>query len=232
MSLSKDSIEKLNNQFKSYDSIFSLSIDIIKLGKPSKFKILRIIRIIVTFLLTISISLYTTFRLEFNPIFEYMTGISITFSVGLLCLLIAGLTIVLSSLSKNSIYALILQQDENKKNQISFYKKTLIQCVEPLMWFLILLIESYFLKISYFFYKTITIYQLAIPFVKFTVIFILTLTTLISIFSLGTFILNMYNLLAANARFEILERHAKSNNISFDILLAEFENQFNNINNI
>jgi len=153
-----------------------------------------------------------------------MTDVNITVSVTLLALLIAGFSIVLSSLNKNSLYLLILTNDPKRKDD-SFFKRTILLCIEPLIWFTILLIISFSFKIFQVIYPS-EISSLNLNYIiKVSVIFCIFVVTIFSLISLKTFILNMCNLLLLYANFEILERQAKSTGSSIEELINKLENE-------
>jgi len=225
MSLSKDSVSKLNKEFKSYKSFTSLFIDVLKANKLTLTKIIKLV-LIITF--SISISFYLIKSIGFKDSFNNLADLNMTISIGLIGLLIGGFSIVLSSLNNDTIYYLILNRDKSKKFQ-STYKITLLFCVEPLLWFTILLILTFLLKILYIIYPSIsldlTTYSLMI--LKIFILFILLLLSFISLNSLITFIINMYNIISANASFSILSRYAEQNGTSLEELINQAEDKFN-----
>lgn len=222
MALNKNSQDKLNKQFKSYDSSLDLIKDVIKI---SNFNFKRVFRLIIVLLFSVIISVILSIHIKFSEVFNYISNINITISVGLLCLLIAGLPMLLSSFNKDSLYSLILEIDKDTKT--SFFKKSLLIFIEPLLWLLLLLLVSYILKLIYFLYPILHFKSSFIFIIK-----ILVLTTMISIgifsiISLEFFIINVYNLLSANARFELLERHIKSKNYDINKIIENMENLCN-----
>lgn len=222
MALNKNSQDNLNKQFKSYDS----TLDLVKhINKINKFDFKKILRLIIVLSFSIITSVLLSIHIKFSDVFNYISNINITISVGLLCLLIAGLPMLLSSFNKDSLYSLILTLDKDKNT--SFFKKSLLIFIEPLIWLLVLLIVSYIFKLIYFLYPILHFKSSFLFIIK-----VLVLTTMISIgifsiISLEFFILNVYNLLSANARFELLERHVKSKNYDINEILKNLENLCN-----
>lgn len=228
MSLSKDSVKKLKKEFKSYKSFTCLFIDVIKVNK---FSFRKNIKLTFFILISILLSFYLIKFLGFKNSFTNLTDLNMTLSIGLIGLLIGGFSIVLSSLNNDTIYYLILNRDESNNDQ-STYKITLLFCVEPLLWFSLLLILTFSLKIIYLIYPSITVNlpNETINFLKVVTLSLLLILSFISLNSLITFIINMYNIIASNASFSVLSRYAKQNGLSLEKLIEQLEEQFNKSN--
>lgn len=219
MALNNEKLKGLRCQYKSYKNITKLIIDIIKINNINKIKIIKIVSI---FILSFLFSGYCISINKFHPIFEIMIDIDISISVSLLGLLIAGFSIVLSSLNKDSLYLLILTKDKKNKDD-SFFKRTLLLCIEPLIWFIILLVIAFSFKILYVLYPKEHLTILVNNIVKCMVLLIISIGTIFSLISLKTFILNMCNLLLMYANFEILERQAKSKGSNIEEIISQIE---------
>lgn len=223
MTLKNEKLKNLRYQYGSYKSFTRLIIDIIKINNVNKNKLIKMfVILIISFLF----SLYCISNQKFKSVFTIMTDVNITVSVTLLALLIAGFSIVLSSLNKNSLYLLILTNDPKRKDD-SFFKRTILLCIEPLIWFTILLIISFSFKIFQVIYPS-EISSLNLNYIiKVSVVFFIFVVTIFSLISLKTFILNMCNLLLLYANFEILERQSKSTGSSIEELINKLENEYN-----
>lgn len=221
MALNNEKLKSLRCQYKSYKSFTQLIIDIIKINNINKTKIRNII---IIFIASLLVSGYCIGINKFNTVFESIIDIDISISVSLLGLLIAGFSIVISSLNKDSLYLLILSKDNDKKND-SFFKRTLLLCIEPLIWFVFLLVITFSFKILYILYPKGYFPIIVDDTIKLIVLFITSMGTIFSLISLKTFILNMCNLLLMYANFEILERQAKSLGISIEEIIKQFENE-------
>jgi hypothetical protein len=220
MALNKEKFEKIKCQYTSYTSFSGLVKDIMKSNDLDITKIKKIFFILI---IDIIFSYYCVSTNKFMAIFTVMSDINITVSVTLLALLIAGFTIVLSSLNKNSLYMLILHPD-NEKKENSFFKKTILLCIEPLVWFIFLLIISFSYKILNIVYPK-EFFSFEINYIiKIVVLFSILSVTSFSLISLKTFILNMCNLLIMYANFEILERKAESEGKDIKDIIKNFEN--------
>lgn len=228
MSLSKDSVKKLKKEFKSYKSFAGLFIDVLKVNK---FSFKKNIKLILFILISLLLSFYLIKFLGFKNSFTNLTDLNMTLSIGLIGLLIGGFSIVLSSLNNDAIYYLILNRDESNNNQ-STYKITLLFCVEPLLWFTLLLVLTFSLKILYLIYPSIIVIlpNKTINFLKVLTLSLLLILSFISLNSLITFIINMYNIIASNANFSVLSRYAKQNGLSLEELIEQLEEQFNKSN--
>ncbi|TBX17486.1 hypothetical protein BFS06_04590 [Clostridium perfringens] len=229
MALNKSSLNKLNKELSSCKNL----IDLIKLTKlVNNFTFLKLLKLILIILISIILSIGLCYTSKFSNLLNTLTDIGLTLSIGLIALIIAGYSIVMGSLSNDNIYFLLLNTESlNKSKNISLYSSTIIKCTEPLIWFIFLLTFSISFKIAYLLKDFININQIQIIFfIKVIIISILILFIIITIISLIYFVINMYNVLVANARFELLHRHAKNTGSSFDSLLESFENDFNNIN--
>lgn len=228
MSLSKNSINELQNELQTKESIIEIIKDLQSQNIITRNKV---IRLVIFFIFAILITILTINKNKFSTVFFIFIDSSINMCVCLLGLLIAGFSIVISSLHKNSLYCIILNH-ENKNSQ---YKKTILNCIEPLIWFTLLLIISILFKLLYSEIPNIDIYLIKII-LKSISLFTITMLILESLCSLEMFILNMYNLLVTYANWEVLERYAKSksqenSNISIETIISNLENELNNSTN-
>ncbi|MDT9335859.1 hypothetical protein P3F01_05610 [Clostridium perfringens] len=229
MALNESSLKKLNSELSSCKNL----IDLIKLTKlVNDFTILKLLKLLLILIISISLSIALCYKSNFSQLITTLTDSGLTLSIGLIALIIAGYSIVMGSLSNDNIYYLLLNIETRKKGKsISLYSSTIIKCTEPLIWFVFLLIFSMSFKITYLLKDFIKIHLINLVFfIKIIIIAILLFFLIIAILSLIYFIINMYNVLTANARFELLHRHAKNTGKSFDIILKSFENELNNFN--
>lgn len=226
MALSKDSVKKLKKEFDSYENFKDLFLDVLKVND---FNFKKIISLVLYAFISILLSFYMIKYISFKESFATLTDLNITLSVSLLGLLIGGFSIVLSSLNSDAIYYLILIINKSKKHKSS-YKITLLFCVEPLLWFTILLILTFGLKIIYPIYISMPIILsiTTIFYLKILILFLLLFLSFICLNSLVFFIINMYNIIAANANFSILSRYATQNNSSIEEIIEKLEDKFNN----
>ncbi|EGT0013134.1 hypothetical protein I9Y33_000966 [Clostridium perfringens] len=230
MALNESSLKKLNSELSSCKNL----VDLIKLTKlVNDFTILKLLKLILISTISIILSISLCYKSDFSNLITVLTDSGLTLSIGLIALIIAGYSIVMGSLSNDNIYYLLLniEQSKKKKKTISLYSSTIIKCTEPLIWFVFLLIFSMLFKITYLLKDFIKIHLVnLVPFIKIVVITILLFFISIAILSLIYFIINMYNVLTTNARFELLHRHAKNTGKSFDLILECFENELNDLN--
>mgnify|MGYP000275618546 CR=1 FL=1 len=224
MGLKKEVFINLINQFTSYKSLLLLLKQIMVNSNITRGKLLKSLLL---FLCALFISTLLINHTEFNFVFNYITDLNLTISVGLIGLLIGGFSLVMSSITKETLYCLILYKDDTNN---SFYRTTLYGCVEPLIWFFILLTITFSFKILYLIYPAITIPKYLISFIKISILTILIFITIIAINSLRVFILNMYNIFTAHTRFELMERYAQSTHQDLSVIINNLENELNNTN--
>ena len=221
MGLNSNSAKKLNSNFSSYLNLKDLIVDIFKVNRINKRKILYVTSTIL--ILTIC-SFALTHNFSFNIIFEKLSDISITLSIGLFGTLIASFSIAISGLNRNSLYCLILNIDE-KRNRNSYFKNSILICFEPLIWFLVLLFITLIFELSYFLYKP-EFFSTDINYlIKAIVISIMLNLLTFSLISMKTFLLNFCNLLFMCAKFEITFRRAGTDE-NIDTLISELEKDF------
>lgn len=225
MGLNQESYTKLRSDYKSYIKLSTLLKDIFKVNAFSPKKKISISIIIV--LLFIS-SIIISSKFEFQFIFNKLSALNISISITLLALLIAGFSLVLSGLNKDSLYLLILSTDSSASNS-SFFKRTILLCVEPLIWFMLLLFITLIFELLYLLYPSTIICSCVNSIIKCIIIFILLIAITFSVLSLKTFILNICNLLLMCANFEMLSRQAKSKDEKkgVDLVIESFENKLN-----
>ncbi len=219
MALSTSNAKKLVTDLKSYTNIYSLCKEIIAANNMTPMKYLKSVFF---YIFTLIISFLLIKHVSFNILFENIVNLNLTISVGLIGLLIGGFSIVMSSATGDSLYCLILYKEKNKN--MSFYKETLLKCMEPLIWFLLLLFISFTLRIMYLFYSNSNLNIQFSYLIKGVVISILLHLVLTSLKSLEIFLLNMYNMITAYSRFEVLNRLAKSRNKSMEEVIVDLEN--------
>ena len=225
MGLKREVFINLINQFTSYKSLLLLLRQIIFNGD---IKLRKVLKTLLLFLCTLFISTLLNNYTEFNFVFNYITDLNLTISVGLIGLLIGGFSLVMSNITKETLYCLILYKDDNTNN--SLYRTTLYGCVEPLIWFFILLTITFCLKLLYLIYPAIIIPKYLISFIKISILTILVFIAVIAINSLRVFILNMYNIFTAHTSFELMERYADSTHQDLSVIINDLENKLNNTN--
>lgn len=226
MGLKKEVFINLIKQFTSYKSLLLLLKQIMVSSNITLFKVFKSSLL---FLCSLFISILLINHTEFNFVFNYITDLNLTISVGLIGLLIGGFSLVMSSITKETLYCLILYKDGNNN---SFYRTTLYGCVESLIWFFILLTITFSFKILYLICPAITIPEYLISFIKISILAILIFITTVAINSLRVFILNMYNILTAHTRFELMERYAQSTHQDLSVIINNLENELNNTNQL
>lgn len=231
MALNRTNANKLLDELKSYTNIYSLCKDIFSVDSFTPVKVLKSICF---FILILLISFVLVNYVSFNILFENIISLNLTISIGLIGLLIGSFSIVMSSTNNDSLYYLILSRDDNntnkkntrkkKKKKVSFYRNILLNCMEPLIWFTLLLFISFILKIIYILYSNLNLYIQFSYWIKGIVISILLYVVFSSLKSLEVFLLNMYNMITAHSRFEVMNRFAKSNNLSMKEVIVTLEN--------
>lgn len=223
MKLSDAAYSHIQNELQSCNSIIDLIKKFRKSNKSTpKKKIKFFILILIITLLSILIIKYSTL----SDSFETLTSIGLTVSVGLVALIIAGFAILIPSLSKNSVYILLLNKQDNNTKNFSMYLTTILHCLEPMIWISILMAFTVLFKIL-FLIKDILYFNIYIVYIsKFSVIFILIYLIYSSVASLFYFILNMYNFFTSYANFELLERRADNKPRDLDTLLNINEKNF------
>lgn len=222
MGLKKEVFMNLVNQFTSYKSLLLLLKQIIL---DSNITFRKIFKILLFLLISVFISILLIDYTEFDFVFNYITDLNLMVSVGLIGLLIGGFSLVMSNITKETLYCLILYKDTTNN---SFYRTTLYRCIEPLIWFFILLTITFSFKILYLISSAITLPTNLIYFVKILIFTILIFIAIIAINSLRVFILNMYNIFTAHTRFELMDRYAKSNNQDLLTIINNLEDELNN----
>ncbi|WP_040194807.1 hypothetical protein [Clostridium culturomicium] len=223
MSLNKNVRSTLNENYNSYNNIRSLCKDLIMVNN---FSFKKILTGFILFLIILLGFLYLMPKIVFSNIFNSMIEFNLTISVSLVGLLIASFSIIMACFNRNSLYSLILSQDDKKK--ISSFKVTVLRCIEPLVWFSFLIFLSLGMKLSYLIYRNIGITLNCTALIKSIIASCLLYSIFISFKSLITFILNMTNLIYAYAKFEIQDRVIKSKGLPDDILVTELEKDLNN----
>ena len=232
MSLSHDSLNKLQNELQSKNSI----VEIIKdLKAQNKFKKNKVIRLLIFFIFATLITALTLIHNNFSTMFLWILESSINMCASLLGLLIAGFSIIISSLSNNSLYCIILSYDKKSKGKTSKFKQTILYCIEPLIWFTILLIIALVFKYLYYSIPNISEYSIKIV-LKSISLFTIIILMLESLCSLEIFVLNVYNLIVMYANWEVLDRATKSKidqnpDMGIEKIIENLENDLNNSSN-
>lgn len=223
MALSPNAANKLNNEFDSYNNLSSLCKDIFI---ANNFTTKKTLIILLTYILTLIIGYLLVMIMPFKIIFESIVDINLTVSVGLIGLLIGGFSIIMATTNSDSLYCMILFREGKKK--VSLYKLIIIRCIEPLVWFSILLSISFIFKILYLVYPYINLIICNPLIIKVILISLLLFSVVISINSLIVFIINITNIVFTNSRFEILKRYADNTDMSFEELISQHEDSLNN----
>lgn len=221
MALKKEVFVDIVNQFSSYKKIYPLLKEILL---EEKLTIAKVLKTIFTLLLVVLFSYFLVKYISFTDSFNYIVDINLMISVGLIGLLIGGFSIVMSSVTKDTLYCLILYKGGSKH---SFYKTTLLRCMEPLIYFFILLSISFIFKLIFLLAPAINFPPLLVPSIKIIVLSILIYTAILSLKSLEVFLVNMYNILTAHTRFELMDRYAHSTGQNIDVIISDLENTLN-----
>lgn len=225
MALGRKALSDLDAEFESQKNLSSIMKQIYKANTVKGRTKLKLIIILI---LTTFLGYQLIMSLGFKDTFSTLIDSNINMSVGLLGLLIGSFSIVMSGISNDTLYCLILYRDE--KDTYSSYKKTLLFCMEPLIWFSILLTLSYSLKIIYMAYAK---YNYGIPniiIIKTLIISMLLFLIIMALDSLRVFLVNIYNVMATSSRFEILNRYSKQTGKSIDIIIEQLENSLSKNN--
>lgn len=223
MALNSNSLDKLNKELSNPKNLKGLFKDIVLANRINTLKILKSTLLI---LLSLGLSFLIIKATTFSKSFNLITDINMSTGVGLIGLIIGGFSIVIASLSSESVYCLILDNSMNKR--FSTYKATILYCIEPLFWFCILLVVTFAFKLLYLIYPILNLEYIPSIYLKILVLTILIFLMFISLISLIYFIFNMYNVILSNARFELLKRYAESNNSSIELIIESLENKYNN----
>lgn len=230
MSLSKNSLNYLRKEFESIRSFHKLFFSLVA---NNNFTIFKLIRLVIYLIFSIFVSYFMCIGNEFKPLFDTITNAGIALTSGMFGLIVAGLSIILSIFNNDLTYCLMLQCEKTRKrrkrkyNVKPFYKSIILNCIEPLMWFLILLIVCYTFKLLYLLPSFFQLTQKLILILKTTIITTVLFFSLLSINSLVIFIINLYNLLCSRGNFIILEKYSKSQQASLDLIIKNLEVELN-----
>lgn len=220
--LNPNAVDELNKELSSPKSIKKLLKEILLANTINKHKLIKILFL---FLISFFVSFFILKVNSFSNSFEQITNINMSTGIGLIGLIIGGFSIVIASLSSESVYCLLLDKSMNKN--FSTYKATILYCIEPLFWFCFLLIITFSFKLLYLIYPSFNFNYIPSIYLKLLVLTILILIMFLSLISLLYFIFNIYNIILSNARFEVLKRYAEENDSSIESIIRNLEIKYN-----